>query len=95
MCLSEAKGMDIIMKKIPLKYVCIISWISWALGIILILLGCWLKLLWLVIAAIFELLAAIVFIAVFNRCPHCGCFLGHSGGCSFCPHCGGPLRGQH
>ena len=49
------------MKKIPLKYVCIISWISWALGIILILLGCWLKLLWLVIAAIFELLAAIAF----------------------------------
>ena len=48
------------MRKIPLKYVCIISWISWALGIILILLGCWLKLLWLVIAAIFELLAAIV-----------------------------------
>ena len=53
------------MKKIPLKHVNIIGWISLFLGILLILLDCWLRLFWLIIAALFELLAAII-------CPYCG-----------------------
>lgn len=76
------------MKKIPLKYVWIIGWISYILGILLILLGSWLKLFWLIIVALLEMLAAIIFLAIFNRCPHCGRFLGHVGGSTFCPHCG-------
>lgn len=64
------------MKKIPLKHVNIIGWISLFLGILLILLDCWLRLFWLIIAALFELLAAIIFLAIFNRCPHCGHFWG-------------------
>ena len=60
------------MKKIPLNHVRIIGWTSPVLGILLILLGCWLKWFWLVIAALFVMLAAIIFLAIFNRCPHCG-----------------------
>lgn len=80
------------MKKIQLKHVSVIAWISVALGITLILLGCWLKLLWLVILALLELTAVIIFLAVFNRCPYCRGFLGRSGGREFCPHCGMRLR---
>ena len=76
------------MKKIPLKHVNIIGWISLFLGILLILLDCWLRLFWLIIAALFEMLAAIIFLAIFNRCPHCGHFLGHAGGGTYCPYCG-------
>ena len=68
------------MKKIPLKHVRIIGWTSPVLGILLILLGCWLKWFWLVIAALFVMLAAIIFLAIFNRCPHCRHFLGRAGG---------------
>lgn len=75
------------MKKIPLKHVRIIGWTSPVLGILLILLGCWLKWFWLVIAALFVMLAAIIFLAIFNRCPHCGHFLGRAGGAAFCPYC--------
>lgn len=80
------------MKKIQLKHVRIISWISLMLGILLILLGGWLKLFWLIILALFEMLAEIIFLAVFNRCPHCGRFLGHAGGAAFCPYCGEKLE---
>ncbi|HIT41015.1 MAG TPA: hypothetical protein IAB60_02760 [Candidatus Caccovicinus merdipullorum] len=76
------------MKKIPLNHVRIIGWTSPVLGILLILLGCWLKWFWLVIAALFVMLAAIIFLAIFNRCPHCGHFLGRAGGAAFCPYCG-------
>lgn len=81
------------MKKIPLKHVNIIGCISLILGILLILLGCWLRLFWLMIAALFELLAAIIFLAIFNRCPHCGHFLGHADGGTYCPYCGEKLNG--
>lgn len=80
------------MKKMPLKHVHIIGWTSYILGILLILLAYWLKLLWLIIIAILVILAGIIFLAVFNRCPRCGRFLGHAGGCTFCPHCGGRLK---
>lgn len=76
------------MKKIKRKHVGIIGWISLILGILLILLGCWLKLFWLIAAALLEMAAAIIFLAVFNRCPHCGRFLGHAGGGIHCPYCG-------
>ena len=81
------------MKKVKLKHVRIISWISPMLAILLILLGSWLKLFWLIIAALFEMLAAIIFLAIFNRCPHCGHFLGHAGGGTYCPYCGEKLNG--
>ena len=81
------------MKKIQLKHVRIIGWISVILGILLILLGGWLRLFWLIIIALIEMLAAIIFLAIFNRCPHCGRFLGHAGGATFCPHCGEKLEG--
>lgn len=80
------------MKKIQLKHVRIISWISLMLGILLILLGGWLKLFWLIILALFEMLAEIIFLAIFNRCPHCERFLGHAGGAAFCPYCGEKLE---
>lgn len=80
-------------KKIPLKHVNIIGWIPLILGILLILLDCWLRLFWLIIAALFEMLAAIIFLAIFNRCPHCGHFLGHAGGGTYCPYCGEKLNG--
>ena len=79
------------MKKMQLKHVRIVGWISYILSILLILLGCWLKLFWLIVAALFLMLAAIIFLAVFNRCPHCGRFLGHAGGDAFCPYCGDRL----
>ena len=79
------------MKKIQLKHVRIVGWISYILGILLILLGCWLKLFWLIAAALLVMFAAIIFLAVFNRCPHCGRFLGHAGGAAFCPYCGDKL----
>lgn len=79
------------MKKIPLKHVCAIAWISTGLGIMLFLLAGWLKLPWLIIVALLEMLATIIFLAIFNRCPYCKHFLGHAGGGSFCPHCGRPL----
>ena len=75
------------MKKMQLKHVRIVGWISYILSILLILLGCWLKLFWLIAVALFLMLAAIIFLAVFNRCPHCGRFLGHAGGDAFCPYC--------
>lgn len=81
------------MKKVQLKHVRIIGWISVILGILLILLGGWLRLFWLIIIALIEMLAAIIFLAIFNRCPHCGRFLGHAGGATFCPHCGEKLEG--
>ncbi len=81
------------MKKPSLKHVLTISWILFVLGILLILFGYWFRAFWLIIAALFVMLAAIIFLAVFNRCPHCGRFLGHAGGASFCPHCGRPLKG--
>ena len=80
------------MKKIPLKYVKIIGWISYILFFLLILLGCWLRQLWLILAACFGMLAIIIFLAVFNRCPHCWHFLGHAGGGTFCPYCGKKLE---
>ena len=80
------------MKKVPLKYVGFISWALLLLGILLILLGCWVKALWLVIVAILELVATVIFLVVFNRCPHCGHFLGHAGGRTFCPFCGENLQ---
>ena len=79
------------MKKMQLKHVRIVGWISYILSIFLILLGCWLKIVWLIYVALFLMLAAIIFLAVFNRCPHCGRFLGHAGGAAFCPHCGDKL----
>ena len=79
------------MKKMQLKHVRIVGWISYILSILLILLGCWLKLFWLIVAALLVMLAAIIFLAVFNRCPHCGRFLGHAGGAAFCPYCGDRL----
>lgn len=79
------------MKKIQLKHVRIVGSISPILGIFLILLGCWLKIVWLIVAALLVMLAAIIFLSVFNRCPHCGRFLGHAGGAAFCPHCGDKL----
>lgn len=80
------------MRKIPQKYVAAISWSLAILGIVLILLGCWLRLLWLLIAAIVEMLGEIVFLAIYNRCSHCGRFLGHAGGAAFCPYCGERLN---
>lgn len=77
--------------KMKLRHVSMTGWISMILGILLILLGCWLRLIWLIILAIFELLAAILFLLLFNRCPHCGGFLGHAGGSGYCPHCGEKL----
>ena len=79
------------MKKMQLKHVRIVGGISPILGIFLVLLGCWLKIVWLIYVAIFVMLAAIIFLAVFNRCQHCGRFLGHAGGAAFCPHCGDKL----
>ena len=79
------------MKKIQLKHVRIVGSISSILGIFLILLGCWLKNVWLIDVAILVMLAVIIFLVVFNRCPHCGRFLGHAGGAAFCPHCGDKL----
>ena len=80
------------MKKVKLKHVRIISWISPMLAILLILLGSWLKLFWLIIAALFEMLAAIIFLAIFDRCPHCGHFLGRGRGGTYCPYCGEKLE---
>lgn len=79
------------MKKMQLKHVRIVGSISPILGIFLILLGCWLKIVWLIYVAIFVMLAVIIFLAVFNRCPHCGRFLGHAGGAAFCHYCGDRL----
>ena len=76
------------MKKIPLRQVRIISWTLYALAILLILLGWLLRLFWLIAAALVVIVAAIVFLAIFNRCPHCGHFLGRAGGAAFCPYCG-------
>ena len=45
------------MKKIQLKHVRIVGSISPILGIFLILLGCWLKIVWLIYVAIFVMLA--------------------------------------
>ena len=87
-----AYGTELTMKKIPLKYVKIIGWISYILFFLLILLGCWLRQLWLILAACFGMLAVIIFLAVFNRCPHCWHFLGHAGGGTFCPYCGKKLE---
>ena len=79
------------MKKIQLKHVRIVGSISPILGIFFFFLCCWLKLFWLIVAALLVMLAAIIFLSVFNRCPHCGRFLGHAGGAAFCPHCGDKL----
>ena len=81
------------MKKIPLRQVRIISWTLYALAILLILLGWLLRLFWLIAAALVVMVAAIVFLAIFNRCPRCGRFLGYAGGAAFCPHCGERLDG--
>lgn len=55
------------MKKIKLRHVNIIGWISFMLCILLILLADWLRLFWLLIIALFEMLAAIIFLAIFDR----------------------------
>ena len=81
-----SSGGNLHMKKPSLKHVLTISWILFILGILLILFGYWFRAFWLIIAALFVMLAAIIFLAVFN-------FLGHAGGASFCPHCGRPLKG--
>lgn len=80
------------MKKIKLRHVNIIGWISFMLCILLILLADWLRLFWLLIIALFEMLAAIIFLAIFDRCPHCGHFLGRAGGGAYCPYCGEKLE---
>ena len=74
------------MKKIPLRQVRIISWTLYALAILLKLLGWLLRLFWLIAAALVVMVAAIVFLDIFNRCPRCGLFLGHEGVAAFCPH---------
>ena len=76
------------MKKIKRKHVGIIGWGLFMLGILLILLGCLLKQLWLVMIAPLAMVAAIIFLAVFNRCPYCERILGHAGGGTYCPYCG-------
>ena len=81
-------------KKLLLKHARAIGYLLYVLGILLILLGCWLSVFWLIVAALFPLLAAIIFLAISNRCPHCGRFLGHAGGALYCPYCGRPLKGQ-
>ena len=80
------------MKKRKRKHVRILGWGLFLLGILLILLGCWLGQFWLIIIADIGMLAAIIFLAVSNRCPHCGRFLGRAGGGTFCPHCGERLE---
>ena len=55
------------------------------LGILLILLGCLLKQLWLVMIAPLAMVAAIIFLVVFNRCPHCERYVGAG---TYCPYCG-------
>ena len=77
-----------IMKKIKRKHVGIIGWGLFMLGILLILLGCLLKQLWLVMIALLAVVAEIIFLAVFNRCPYCERILVHAGGGTYCPYCG-------
>lgn len=81
------------MKKIPLKKVRIIGWTLYALALLFILLARLLLQFWLIAAALVVMVAAIVFLAIFNRCPRCGCFLGRIGGAAFCPYCGERLEG--
>ena len=82
------------MKKIPLRQVCIISWTLYALAILLILLGWLLRLFWLIAAALVVMVAAIVFLAIFNRCPRCSRFLGHAGGLRFAHTAGSGWMGS-
>ena len=80
------------MKKIKRKQVAIIGGGLFMVGFLLILLGALLKQFWLVTIALLVLLAEIIFLVVFNRCPHCWHFLGHAGGGTFCPYCGKKLE---
>ena len=71
---QEERNMKI--PKMKLRYVSMTGWISLIFGILLILLGCWLRLIWLIILAIFELLAAILFLLLLIVVPIAAAFWG-------------------
>lgn len=79
------------MKKLSLKQVRIIYCVMYAIGVGLILLGAWLKIIWLILVALLEMVGAIIFMIAFYRCPYCGRPLARVGGGSFCPYCGRPI----
>lgn len=70
------------------KYATIVAWTLFLAGVVITLLGYGNETVFNVGMIVSS--AALIPVFLFNKCPHCGRWLGRSSG-KFCPHCGRPL----
>ena len=75
------------MKKMNPAKVRIVVWCLFAIAVVFCLVGECTEIRVLTVVGVIVLIGGLVSHLIFYKCPHCGIFLGRSGG-DYCPYCG-------